>query len=197
MKAPITKAAIALLILAACGSDGYSPTQPATPFSPLPPAALSSLIGAWSGSTRVTSHEGREPDCLPRFLQHGSTDVLAAEIFTQGVGPLLYLEQEAIGGACYFFLSLDTTSARATPYGSDAWGYDQCQVKLDTSSWGCSRSAPEASISNIAFEGRWTDTSMTRIQGTLRLDYRHRTDATQPYAYFAVTEDFNLAKAGA
>ncbi len=194
MKVPLLNLTVTLLTLTACG-DGYSPTQPRTVSPPPGAPDSSSLIGQWRGSTRVVNHEGLEPDCLPRFLAHGFTDALAAEIFTQARGPLLYLEQESIGGGCYFFLSLDTTSVRATPYGSDPWGYDSCQVQLDTSSWGC-KSAPEATISAIEFDGTFTDNSMTRIQGTLQLRYKHRTDPTQPYFHFAVTQDFTLAKAG-
>ena len=204
----LDKGAMPLLVLAflaGCGLDGqrtYSPTEPPPPSppqsSPSSPAS-SSLIGQWRGSTSVTVQEGVKPDCLPPFLERGSSDALAAEIFTQG-GPqpelLLGLEQTAIGGACYFILATDSTSVHATPYGSDAWGYDECQVKINSFSWGCGQPMAEVSISGLVFDGTFTDSSATQIRGTLQLRYRYRADETMPYATFAVTEAFTLAQVG-
>jgi hypothetical protein len=49
MKAPMMKIAAALLIMAACGGDGYSPTQPSTPLPlPPPPPPGGSVTGGYS-----------------------------------------------------------------------------------------------------------------------------------------------------
>jgi hypothetical protein len=76
MKSPITKVAVALLILAACNGDGSSPTQPQLPV-PQPPSA--NLSGVWTGTVSEAGIPGNPdfPDCAEpvtaNFTQSGAS----------------------------------------------------------------------------------------------------------------------------
>lgn len=56
MKGPLMKVTVALLVLAACGGDSYSPTQPPTP-SPAPPTVTANYTFAFPYYSSPRPHE--------------------------------------------------------------------------------------------------------------------------------------------
>ena len=209
--------ALLLVVLLTGGCEGRSPTGPQIPRTERPsPTGQPSpggppvssiaplLVGQWRGSSTVESTRGILPECIAPSWRSGFVDAISAEIQPyQGSGFDLLLHQQS-SEACHLQVFPSDSLVVATP-----WPYDEfdcaiagvlcgygCHFQLRSSDWNCQGTPPDVWILGINLTGTFTDSSESRIQGTLEISYDHRPGSSSGFTYTnaRVVKRFEITK---